>query len=275
MSQQNQQQNNDALRKMLKNMPAGTPLRKTINGAYANVSVGTTPTQKAKIFANVAGNVNDVEEVVMSISVREFVEYIIQQVTDDVDIGLPSAIETIETEPHEIKVSDDTRELADKVIKYYQSKMFARKLSSVEELSEYQTVLSHFVADPERAMKDSWKGVGATIFRFYNNDMEKEELIVNYNSVPENTRTQLDKEYEIEFVKSYYTVNSKAQRKVYVFKRNDYLVTYSVDQREVAQISLLDYVLKNSKTITAKLEAASVRFMDDFRSMNVKTFEIV
>ena len=275
MTQNNQQQNNDALRKMLKGMPSGTPLRKTTNGAYANVSVGTTPTQSAKAFANVAGNVNEIQDIEMPISVREFVEYIIQQVTDDEDIGLPLAIQTIETEPHEIKVSDVTRELTDKVIKYYQSKMFARKLSSVEELSEYQTVLSRFVADPDRAMKDSWKGVGATIFRFYKNDMEKEELIVDYNSVPENTKTQPDKEYEIEFVKSYYTVNSKAQRKVYVFKRNDYLVTYSVDQREVAQISLLDFVLKNSKKITTKLEAVSVKFMDNFRSMNVKTFEIV
>ena len=273
MSQQNQ--TNQDLRKMLKSMPAGTPLVAKTNGAYANVSVGTTPTQKAKIFAKAVGNVNDIEEIEMPMTVRQFVELIIQQVTDDKDIGLPEAIRVIDTEPDKVSVSNDTVELAEKVIKYYQSKMFNRKMSSDIELSEYQQVLSHFVADPERSMKESYKGVGATIYRFYKNDQEKEALIVNYKSVPENTHTQTDKEYEMKFVKSYYTVNSKAQRKVYVFERNDYLLTYSVDQREVAQISLLDYVLKSSKTITAKLEAASVRFMDEFRSMNVRTFEIV
>ena len=275
MSQTNQQQNNDALRKMLKGYSAGTPLRKTTNGVYANVAVGNSPTQTARAFGQVAGSVNDVEELEMPITVRQFVEYIIQQVTDDTEIPLTNAIQTIETEPHEITVTAETQELADKVIKYYQGKMMIRKMSSDFELSEYQQVLSHFVSNPDKPMRDSWKGVGATIWRFYSNDMEKEALIVDYNSVPADTRTQTDKEYEIEFVKHYFTVNSKAQRKVYVFKRNDYLVTYSVDQRDVAQISLLDYVLRDTKTIKTKLEATSVRFCNEFRTMNVKTFEIV
>lgn len=82
-------------------------------------------------------------------------------------------------------VPESVRQSARVIYDYYAKKTFAKKLTTTaEELSDYQTALSHFVADWNSTMKGKWVGIAATLVFFYENQKIFDWLAKEYKTTP-------------------------------------------------------------------------------------------
>ena len=187
-----------------------------------------------------------------------------------------------------VKVSAKQKKKAKQCIRYFAASLFQKKLTAIEELSDWEKALSNFVAVENRAMQKRWISLATTLPRFYNINITKKRLSELKKSVPDNFNITFDTTdsngtllvAKLRFVEKFVERNASRNKMTYIFTQNYAndicsIVDYSVDRKDIDKISMLDFIVDNHKLITCKLEGQSQKFIGEFNSIRVKNIQFI